>query len=130
LADLCASGVSGTTYNVATGRATPIFEILETLMTVAALGSHVDVRRSYVRPADVPRFVADISTIATLGFSPRYALRESLAETLDYYRKVLRSGAVTAIACPHGRRGGALVCDECLEKFARAIGDLLDRKRA
>jgi len=96
LADLCASGVSDTTYNVATGRATPISEILETLMAIAEVRTRVDVLRSYVRPADVPRFVADISKIAALGFSPRYALRESLGATLDYYRKVLRSEAVTA----------------------------------
>ncbi len=107
LADLAERGVPHQTYNVATGAGTPIATILETLLRLTGLAGKVDISSSYVRPADVPRFVADVERITSLGFTPAHSLEDSLAATLAYYERAFACADPTAAASASAAAGAS-----------------------
>jgi nucleoside-diphosphate-sugar epimerase len=89
LAVLAERGDPGETYNVASGRETPMQDVLDTLLTVAGLRERVEIARGYHRAADCPRVVADVSRTAALGCAPARALGPSLAELYAYYAETV-----------------------------------------
>ncbi|MGB3625713.1 MAG: GDP-mannose 4,6-dehydratase [Henriciella sp.] len=73
--------------NVASGSAVRIQHILDTLIGMAAIEISVDLDRERLRPSDVPHAAGDNQRlIKYFGWSPRYELAETLADTLNFYR--------------------------------------------
>ena len=79
---------SGGVYNVASGRALPIREILERLLRRSPVRPEVRVDPGLYRPLapDRVELRGDASKLRALGWEPRYALDETLADLLDDWR--------------------------------------------
>jgi GDP-4-dehydro-6-deoxy-D-mannose reductase len=89
--DLAESG----TYNVGSGNAVAISEILDTLTALARVPIRKELDSSRVRPGEPTRMALDASRFRQkTGWSPRIALADSLRDTLDHWRSVsARQGA-------------------------------------
>ncbi len=76
-------------FNVASGRATSIAEIANTVSRIVANGD-IEVEDQQLRdPQSPPAQIADISKARGLGWSPTVDLEAGLKATVDYYRKAL-----------------------------------------
>ncbi|HWD09286.1 MAG TPA: GDP-mannose 4,6-dehydratase, partial [Actinomycetota bacterium] len=75
-------------YNIASGKAERIGDLLDILLHAAGLDGKVDVTAEQEpRPGDPEVLVGDASKLrAGLGWVPAIPLPVSLAETLDWYR--------------------------------------------
>lgn len=83
-------GQPGAVYNVGSGKARSIGEILDLLLTFAKAPIHVRVDPARMRPVDIPMLEADISRIqAHTGWEPAVAFEFALKELLDYWRTVV-----------------------------------------
>lgn len=84
---LVQSGKRGETYNVGTGHALSIEEILNRILALTECSIEVRVDPEKLRPVDVPIIEPDISKIHTCtGWAPHISLDQTLRETLDYWR--------------------------------------------
>lgn len=80
-------GKRGETYNVGSGKAVSIQEILEGILELSDRDIKVEVDPAKLRPVDVPIIEADISRIyGCTGWKPRISLKQTLEETLNYWR--------------------------------------------
>ncbi|MDH7592750.1 MAG: SDR family oxidoreductase [Methanomicrobiales archaeon] len=78
------------TFNIGSGRATSILELLHTIRQLTS--ARVKPHHGPPREGDVRHSVADISRAAReLGFSPAYTLEEGLRETIAWFREHHRS---------------------------------------
>ena len=85
--DIVARGRPGRVYNVCSGRAWPIAEILERLVALAQV--HVDIQpeAARMRPNDMPLLLGDGSRIREeVGWSPAIPIDRTLADLLSYWR--------------------------------------------
>jgi len=83
-------GESGT-FNVGTGRAVAIGEILETLIALARIPVRAELDPSRVRGGEPTRIALDATRFRQkTGWSPRIALADSLRDTLDFWRSSIR----------------------------------------
>lgn len=80
---LAERGVGGEAYNVGSGVETRLTTILSGLVDRAQIDPRI--LRSHFRKADIPRHVASIERLRSLGFVPSVTLDDSLTEMLDYY---------------------------------------------
>ena len=81
-------GKRGETYNVGSGKAISIGEILDKILSLSSKEIQVEVDQEKIRPVDVAIIEADISKIhACTGWEPQITLEQTLSETLDYWRK-------------------------------------------
>ena len=81
-------GEPGIVYNVASGVTWSGRELLDALLAEAAIPVTVEVSPHLLRPLDVPELVGDASRLRALGWSPQYDLRDTLHETLEYWRRM------------------------------------------
>jgi GDP-4-dehydro-6-deoxy-D-mannose reductase len=89
-----ALGESGT-FNVGSGRATAISEILETLLAMARIPVRAELDPARVRAGEATRLALDSTRFRQrTGWSPRIALSDSLRDTLEYWRAAIRQGAI------------------------------------
>jgi GDP-4-dehydro-6-deoxy-D-mannose reductase len=80
-------GQTGEVYNVGSGRAIMISEMLKILIQMAHVPLKVEIDPAKYRPLEVKKIVADISKISsTVGWRPEFTLEASLADTLASYR--------------------------------------------
>jgi GDP-4-dehydro-6-deoxy-D-mannose reductase len=80
-------GVPGRPYNVATGRAFAIGDLLERLLSRAFVPIRVRTDPARLRPNDVPVLVGDPSRIAKeLAWEPSIPLDRTLDDVLEYWR--------------------------------------------
>lgn len=86
---LIEGGVPGEAYNVASGKAERIGDLLDILLDAAGLTDVVEIVAALEpRPGDPPVLVGDSSKLqGGLGWKPQIPLTTSLADTLDSYRK-------------------------------------------
>ncbi|MDR2974166.1 MAG: GDP-mannose 4,6-dehydratase [Propionibacteriaceae bacterium] len=83
-------GEAGQTYNVGSGVAVSIQEILDTLVQLSTVPLRVEVDPAKYRPSDIPVTQADITKLQALtGWVPTYDLATTLAQTLDWWRRHL-----------------------------------------
>jgi GDP-4-dehydro-6-deoxy-D-mannose reductase len=85
---LAARGTPGEVYNVCSGRAHSIHELLDGLLAHAR--GHVEIRLdpSLLRPSDTPIIVGDPSRIAReTGWRAEIPIERTLADLLDYWRE-------------------------------------------
>ncbi len=84
---LAEKGRAGETYNVGSGRALKISEVLCAVLEEARVPIKVVKDPARMRPSDVPLQVADISKLQSeTGWSPRIELRQTVRDTLNAYR--------------------------------------------
>lgn len=87
-AKLVAGGKRGETYNVGTGHAVAIEDILKAIIAMSDKKIEVKVDPAKLRPVDVPIIEPDISKIKKeVGWSPVIPLEQTLKETLEHWRK-------------------------------------------
>uniref|UniRef100_UPI004056CA2F GDP-mannose 4,6-dehydratase n=1 Tax=Acetatifactor sp. TaxID=1872090 RepID=UPI004056CA2F len=80
-------GIPGETYNVGSGNAQAIQEILDLIVSLSDAEIQVEIDPNKLRPVDVPIIEADITKINQLtGWKPEIPLKRTIQETLDYWR--------------------------------------------
>lgn len=80
-------GKPGQTYNVCSGRAIAIGELVERLVSQASVTVTIAQDPALFRPNDAPLLVGDHSRItADTGWSPAIAIEKTLADLLKYWR--------------------------------------------
>jgi GDP-4-dehydro-6-deoxy-D-mannose reductase len=85
---LAERGRAGEVYNLGMGEGTKLADALEYLTSLASVPIEIHVDQARVRPVDQPKLVADASKLReAVGWEPRYAIQQTLADMLDYYRK-------------------------------------------
>lgn len=88
---LVQKGQSGETYNIGSGQAIAIQEILNRIISFSSATVDVKVDPNKLRPVDVPIIEADITKISELtGWKPEISLEQTIQETLDYWRGKVR----------------------------------------
>lgn len=84
---LIKQGSSGETYNVGSGSAQEIRQILEKVIAMSDVDIKVETDPNKIRPVDVPIIEADITKLNTLtGWKPEISVERTICETLDYWR--------------------------------------------
>ncbi len=84
---LIQKGVAGETYNIGSGQAISIQELLDTILSLSAAQITVEVDPQKLRPVDVPMIEADTTKVyETTGWTREIMLEQTLQETLDYWR--------------------------------------------
>lgn len=83
-------GKSGDVYNIGSGQAFAIQEVLDLLLGLSRVRLEVRVDPDRLRPSDVPILLADSSKFKNLtGWEPRIPLRKTLEDLLNYWRERL-----------------------------------------
>ncbi|HIT64027.1 MAG TPA: GDP-mannose 4,6-dehydratase [Candidatus Ventrimonas merdavium] len=81
-------GAAGETYNVGSGKAIAIREILDIILAQAKVPIEVQVDQARLRPVDVPVIEADVSKLeACTGWKREIPLEQTIGETLEYWRR-------------------------------------------
>ena len=81
-------GRGGEVYNVGSGRAVSLLEILTLLREITGVEADVSVRNDRIRHSDIPKTEADISKITRdTGWSPKIPLRQSVLDMLQYWQQ-------------------------------------------
>ncbi|MHB0871604.1 MAG: GDP-mannose 4,6-dehydratase, partial [Chloroflexota bacterium] len=84
-------GAPGDVYNLGSERAVSTRHLLDLLLTQSRVQMQVEQDPSRLRPADIPRVVADCSKFRALtGWRAEIPLEQTLADTLAYWRETLR----------------------------------------
>lgn len=87
---LVRQGKSGETYNVGSGMAYPIEEILDKIIEISGQKIKVEVEKERLRPIDVPLIVADITKITEqTDWKQKISLEQTLKDTIEYWRECL-----------------------------------------
>jgi GDP-4-dehydro-6-deoxy-D-mannose reductase len=81
-------GEPGEVYNIGSGVARPIREVLDTLLSLSKVKVRVEVDPKRLRPSDVPILLADSSKfIGRTGWRPRIPFQQTLSDLLNYWRE-------------------------------------------
>lgn len=84
---LIQKGKAGETYNVGSGNAQEIRQILEKVIDMSDQEIEVKTDPNKIRPVDVPIIEADITKLNRLtGWKPEISVEQTIRETLDYWR--------------------------------------------
>lgn len=84
---LVLKGTAGETYNVGSGNAMAIRDILDMIVGMSSADIKVEIDRNKIRPVDVPVIEADITKInRETGWKPVISIEQTIRETLDYWR--------------------------------------------
>ncbi len=85
---LAKHGVSGRIYNVCSGHAYSIREVLDKIIALAKVEVRVQVNSSKFRPNDTPILLGDSKRIRSeLDWTPQISLNQTLSDLLDYWRQ-------------------------------------------
>ena len=80
-------GTKGQTYNVGSGHAIAIEEILKMILKHSAVKIEVETDKERLRPVDVPIIEADTGELKKCtGWMPEIALEQTIIETLEFWR--------------------------------------------
>jgi len=89
---LAERGRSGRPYNVCSGHAITIRELLDRLVTRARVKIKIRVDPDRYRPNDVPLVVGDPGRIRSeVGWTPEIPIEQTLDDVLDYWRRNVRA---------------------------------------
>lgn len=77
---LAEKGERGGVYNLASGRATPMREVLDRLIAIAGVPVEVKAGSYPPRPFDIPCLSGDSSRLRALGWEPRRSVEEALKD--------------------------------------------------
>lgn len=88
---LLRSGQTGAVYNVGSGRAIAVSDILETIRSLSTVPFTVEKDPAKYRPAEIPVIAADITRLQTdTGWQPEIPLDQTLRDTLDDQRRQIK----------------------------------------
>ncbi len=80
--------VSGTAYNIGSGRGYTIREILNIFQKITGKTVEIKESQSLIRKSDVPVLIADASKFAeATGWEPKVSLETTISDILNYWRK-------------------------------------------
>jgi GDP-4-dehydro-6-deoxy-D-mannose reductase len=83
----------GRPYNICSGRAWKIGDLLDELLQFAQTEVRIEVDESRLRPNDVPVVQGDATRIrAEIGWGPKIRVEQTLRDTLDYWRAAVAGG--------------------------------------
>lgn len=83
-------GKRGETYNVGSGKAMEIREMLETILSFSTASITIETDPAKLRPVDVPIIEADTSKLYNLtSWKPLIPFQQTVQETLDYWRNLI-----------------------------------------
>lgn len=86
-------GIGGSVYNVGRGRAVSIQYILDTALSMADIPIEVKQDPAKMRASDIPIIEPDISKLrGDTGWSPEISMEQTIADTLEYWRKNVKEG--------------------------------------
>ncbi len=77
-------GNAGQTYNLGSGQETSIKDVLRTILEVAGL-SQIKIERTDEHRTAIFRHFASIERLTLLGFEPKYPLKASVENLMNYY---------------------------------------------
>lgn len=87
---LIQKGIPGETYNIGSGHAVSIQELLNTILSLSNSEISVSTAPARLRPSDIPIIEADLSKLQeTIDWHPEISLTQTLLETLKYWSKNL-----------------------------------------
>lgn len=87
---LVEKGTPGETYNVGSGKAVVIDNILKMILKNSTKEIKVEVDQNKLRPVDVPIIEADITKLQqATGWDKEIDLEQTIKETLDYWRNTI-----------------------------------------
>lgn len=78
---------TGEVYNVGSGHAIKIRDILDLLLSESKVKISVEIDESRFRPIDIKKIEANVSKIESLGWTRRYAIKDTIIDVLNYFRK-------------------------------------------
>ena len=79
-------------YNICSGKARQMQEILDTLLSLSGVDIEIKVDRAKFRPAEVPFFVGNCDKLKkATGWEPVYDFRRGMENVLNYWRKRYRN---------------------------------------
>lgn len=79
---LAERGETGAVYNVCSGEARPLRELLDTLIELSGVEVREEIDPTLLRARDIPLLVGDSSALRALGWTPEIPLRQTLADLL------------------------------------------------
>ena len=82
-------GVAGEVYNLGSGEAHSVREMLDLLLAVSGVEARTAMDAGLFRPVDVPLTCADISKLGALGWEPRLGVERALR---DLWHSVVEAG--------------------------------------
>jgi len=83
-------GVAGDVYNIGSGKATKIADILKTLISLSKAKIKVRKDKSLFRPVDLKKIYCNFSKFqAQTGWKPKIPLLKTLSDTIEYERQRL-----------------------------------------
>ena len=86
--DIVERGRPGTVYNVCSGRAYRIRDVLDRLIALSRVPVRVQIDAARYRPHDTPLLLGDPTRLKEdVGWEPAIELEQSLADLLEYWRK-------------------------------------------
>ena len=91
---LITGGTPGEVYNVGSGQAHAVQEILDILLSMSRVSVEVRREPARMRPSEVPRIVSDCTRIRQqIGWQTTIPFEQSLRDVLDYWRDQMRHEA-------------------------------------
>src|SRR5204862_1584624 len=85
---LAAGGQPCRPYNVCSGRAYRMRDLLDILLSLARVKVRVEVDPARLRPSDNPVIVGSHARLtADIGWTPGIPIEQTLADLLDYWRR-------------------------------------------
>jgi GDP-4-dehydro-6-deoxy-D-mannose reductase len=82
-------GVAGTAYNVCSGKARAVSDVLDMLLEISGADITVEQDECRQRPSDIPLLLGDNSRLREqTGWEPVIPIEKTLADTLDYWRRI------------------------------------------
>lgn len=86
---LMENGEIGQVYNIGSGNAYKINDILDILLSLSNTKIKVEIDPERLRPSDVPIIQCDNSKIKShVNWETKYNIKNTLKDTLDYWRKI------------------------------------------
>jgi len=84
---LVQKGTAGETYNVGSGHAIAIQDLLNEILKLSTKEIRVEIDPQKLRPVDVPVVEADVTKLVNeTGWNRKYALSDTLQDILEYWR--------------------------------------------
>ncbi|HYX26232.1 MAG TPA: GDP-mannose 4,6-dehydratase [Thermoanaerobaculia bacterium] len=77
---LAETGEPGSVYNIASGQASSIEEILHRLMTISGVSARIEIDKEKLRRVDLPLLTGDASRLRALGWEPRRTLNDAVTD--------------------------------------------------
>jgi GDP-4-dehydro-6-deoxy-D-mannose reductase len=81
---------TGEAYNICSGKAYPLIDILEILISYSKIKFQIERSTSHLRATDIPILVGDYSRLqAKTGWEPAIPIENSLLDILNYWRNTV-----------------------------------------